>query len=91
MLFGLGMAAGSSSLSWHYQIQALSPCEWFTVVFYYYLGSRHNHFGSSLLLGAEATDCWLCESLDVAILAILAGMTAGTEISGGMFLSGALF
>ena len=60
-----GMAAGSSSLSWHYQIQALSPCEWFIVVFYYYLGSRHNHFGSSLLLGAEAVDCWLFESLDV--------------------------
>jgi hypothetical protein len=34
------MAAGSSSLSWHYQIQALSPCEWFIVVFYYYLVSR---------------------------------------------------
>ena len=85
------MAAGSSSLSWHYQIQALSPCEWFIVVFYYYLGSRHNHFGSSLLLGAEAVDCWLCESLDMAILAILVGMTAGTEISGGIIPSGALF
>jgi hypothetical protein len=84
MLFGLDMAAGSSSLSWHYQIQALSPCEWFIVVFYYYLGSRHNHFGSSLLLGAEAADCWLFESLDVAIL-------AGTEISGGIIPSGALF